>query len=98
MNKDEQVGGRGYKIGSFKRTYFLNDPLRIKTLEAVVRMLFKIGVLKNFANVTGKQLCWSLFLITLQAFNFIRKRLEHRCFPVEFLKKTFFHRTYLVAA
>ena len=30
-------------------------------------MLFKIGVLKNFANFTGKYLCWNLFVITLQA-------------------------------
>ena len=29
-------------------------------------MIFKIGVLKNFAVFTGKHLCWSLFLITLQ--------------------------------
>ena len=28
----------------------------------------KIGVLKNFAIFTGKHLCWSLFLIKLQAF------------------------------
>ena len=27
----------------------------------------KKGVLKNFANFTGKHLCWSLFLIKLQA-------------------------------
>ena len=26
----------------------------------------KQGVLKNFENFTGKQLCWSLFLIKLQ--------------------------------
>ena len=26
------------------------------------QMLFKIGVLKNFASFTGKHLCWSLFL------------------------------------
>ena len=32
------------------------------------QMFFKIGVLKNFANFTGKQLCWSIFLIKLQAF------------------------------
>ena len=30
-------------------------------------MFFKIGVLKNIANFTGKRLCWSLFLINLQA-------------------------------
>ena len=28
----------------------------------------KIGALKNFAIFTGKHLCWSLFLIKLQAF------------------------------
>ena len=36
--------------------------------EAVVRRcFFKIDVLKNFANFTGKNLCWCLFLIKLQA-------------------------------
>ena len=30
-------------------------------------MFFKISVLRNLANSTGKQLCWSLFLIKLQA-------------------------------
>ena len=35
--------------------------------QAVVRMFFKIGVRKNFASLTGKHLCWSLFLITLRA-------------------------------
>ena len=28
------------------------------------QMFFKMGVLKNFANFTGKHLCWSIFLIT----------------------------------
>ena len=30
-------------------------------------MFLKICVLKNLANFTGKYLCWSLFLIELQA-------------------------------
>ena len=30
------------------------------------RCSVKIGVLKNFANFTGKHLCWGLFLIKLQ--------------------------------
>ena len=30
-------------------------------------MFFKIGVLKNFANLKGKHLPWSFFLIKLQA-------------------------------
>ena len=32
------------------------------------QMLFKIGVLQNFAIFTGKQLWWSLFLIELQVY------------------------------
>ena len=30
-------------------------------------MLFKTGALKNFANFTGKHLCWNLFVIKLEA-------------------------------
>ena len=58
---------------------------------------FKIGLkLQNIAIFIGKHLCWSLFLIRLQAFqdcNFIKMRLQHRCFPVniaKFLRTTFF--------
>ena len=43
------------------------------------QMLFKIGVPKNFANFTGKNLCLSLFLVT-------KTRVQHRCFPVNFKK------------
>ena len=32
------------------------------TEAAVLQMLYKIVVLKNFANSTGKHLCWNLFL------------------------------------
>ena len=42
-------------------------------------MFFKLGVLKDFANFTGKHLYWCLFLT-----NFIKKRLQHRCFHVKF--------------
>ena len=48
--------------------------------EAVIQIFFKIGVLKNFANSTGKHLCWS------EACNFIKKRFQHGCFPVKFVK------------
>ena len=50
------------------------------------RCSVKTSVLKNFLNFTGKQLYWSLFLIKLQACNFINKGLQHRCFPVKFAK------------
>ena len=48
-------------------------------------MFFRIGVLKNFENLIGKCLCWSLFLI-----NFVKIRLLHRCFPVKFVKHLFY--------
>ena len=60
------------------------------------------GVLRNFTKFTGKHLCQSLFLIKLQAeaCNFIKKRLWHRCFHVNFVKfiRTPFYRTLVVAA
>ena len=31
------------------------------------QMFYKKGVLKNLSKFTGKHLCWSLFLIKLQA-------------------------------
>ena len=41
----------------------------------------KKAILKNFAIVTGKQLCWGLFLI-----NFIQKTLQRRCFHLKIAK------------
>ena len=52
-------------------------------------VFWKKSVLKNFVNFTGKHLCGSLFLINLQAFSpasLLKKRLQHRCFPVKFVK------------
>ena len=50
----------------------------------------KKGVLKNFANFTGKHLCWRLFNIVagLQPWRpaTLLKRLRHECFPVKFAK------------
>ena len=48
-------------------------------------MFRKKGVLKNLANFTGKHLCWSLFLTKFLT-NFIKKTLQHSCFPVKFAK------------
>ena len=58
------------------------------------RCSIKKTFLKNFAIFTGKRLCRSLFFnqnVGLQAYNFIKKRLQHRCFPdnaVKFLRIT----------
>ena len=51
-------------------------------------MFFKIGLLKNFAIFTGKQLGWRRGLTR----NFIKKRLQHRRFPknvAKFLRTAF---------
>ena len=44
------------------------------------QMFFKIDVLKNFPNFTGKHQCWSCRPQGL------KKRLQHRCFPVKFAR------------
>ena len=55
------------------------------------------GILKIFIIFTGKHLCWSL----LQACNFIKKRFQHRYFPVniaKFLRAPIFRRNHWTAA
>ena len=37
------------------------------------QMIFKIGVLENFTKLTGKHLCWSFFLIKLQAATLLKR-------------------------
>ena len=47
------------------------------------------GVLRNFAKLTGKHLCQSLFFnkaAGLRPAALLKKRLWHRCFPVNFTK------------
>ena len=47
------------------------------------------GVLRNFAKFTGKHLCQSLFLNKVAGLRpaiLLKKRLWHRCFPVNFAK------------
>ena len=49
----------------------------------------KKGVLRNFAKFTGKHLCQSLLfnnVAGLTPATFLKKRLWHRCFPVNFAK------------
>ena len=47
------------------------------------RRSMKKGVLRNFAKFTGKRLCQSLFF---NKETLLKKRLWHRCFPVNFVK------------
>ena len=56
-------------------------------MRKVSDMYYKKVVLKKCTIFTGKHLCWSLFC------NFIKKRLQHRCFPVNIAK---FLRTFIL--
>ena len=51
-------------------------------------MFCKKGGLRNFAKFTGKHLCQGLFFNKkrLRPVTLIKKRLCHRCFPVNFAK------------
>ena len=57
-------------------------------MEEQVSALTKLGVLvnTNFVNTTRKHLCWSLFekAADPKNCNSVKKRLQHRCFPVKF--------------
>ena len=69
-------------IRKFQRKYQTQSPV-ISSSPSQVSL--KIGVLKNFAYITGQHRCCSLFLIKLIKF-FIKKRLQHKSFPVTFAK------------
>ena len=53
------------------------------------RCSVKKGVLRNFTKFTGKHLCQSLFfnkVAVLSPATLLKKRLWHRCFPLNFLE------------
>ena len=53
------------------------------------RCSLRNGALRNFAKFTGKHLCQSLFfnkVADLRSATLLKKRLWHRCFPVNFAK------------
>ena len=54
-------------------------------------VIYKKGVLENFTKFTGKHLCQSLFFNKVagpgpRPATLLKKRLWHRCFPVNFVK------------
>ena len=66
------------------------------------RCSMKKGVLRNFAKFLGKHLCPSLFfnkVVGLRSATLLKKRLWHRCFPMnfaKFLRKPFLQTTLMV--
>ena len=73
-------------------------------LQKQMPSLFARVILKNFANFTGKHLCWSLLFNKVASQKppaLLKNRIQHRYFPVKFVKtfkKTYFYITPLVAA
>ena len=63
------------------RCWFLSRCRCRDTNAEISKWPCKKGVLKNFAILTWKHLCWSLFA-GLQVCNYIKKRLQRYCFPV----------------
>ena len=61
---------------------YINCSLDFRNTEVVVRKCISEQVFLNFAMFTRKYLQWSLFLINMQACNFIKQRLQHVCFLV----------------
>ena len=58
-------------------------------------MFYEKAVLKNFVIFTGKHLCWSLFLLKLQAFKSLLKRDSNPVVPLWILRnfsKTYFEK------
>ena len=75
-----------------------------KTIKILIRtnsqVFSKKGVLRNFAKFTGKHLCQRLFfnkVAGLSPVTLLRKRLWHRCFPVNLwhFKDLVFYKTLL---
>ena len=72
---NENVAAKGYTIGMIQA--------------AKRKCSIKKGVLRNLSKFTGKQLCQSLFFdkaADLRPTTLLKKRLWHRCFPVNFEK------------
>ena len=66
----------------------------VKEAEAATRGdLLKKALLKNFTILTGKHLCWSFFLIKLQALRLHEKEIPTQVFSCEYceiFKDTYF--------
>ena len=79
------------KNSSYESPVLLNKESQVEPLRRSSRpeVFSKKGVLRNFAKFTGKHLCQSLFfnkVANLRSAALLKKRLWHRCFPVNFEK------------
>ena len=80
-----------YKMSTSQRRTKLSLFRRNHRACSIKKMFSKMS-----QNSQEKHLCWSLFSVKLKAFNFIKKKLQHNYFPVnfaKFLRATFLHNT-----
>ena len=77
LNVDIYMYNKFLRKSSFSLSMSYEDP-RFRSSHQ--RCSIEIVALKNFIKFTGKHLCKALLLITL-----LKKRLGHRCFPVNFV-------------
>ena len=91
-----------FRIRVGARVLFINDHVLLKCLSFTEAFLntatsrgsrpevfCKKGVLKNFAKFVEKHLCQSLVfnkVVSLRSATLFKKRLWHRCFPVNYAK------------
>ena len=75
-----------------------SSPFLNKFRSSLLQIFFKLVVLKNFANLTGKHLFWSLFLIKLQVLRTTTLLKGDYCEIWEIFRNILFLRTSPVAA
>ena len=73
-----------FLVSSFRLLFSGYFSLLTKTRSSHRMYSVREGVLTNFVKFTGKHLCQSLFFNKLATL--LKKRLWHRCFPVNFVK------------
>ena len=93
-----KVAGQGWQLYSKRDPgtgvflwilWNLEEHLFLQNTSAGCFKFFKIDVLINFPIFTRKYMCWSPFLIQLEAWRpatLIKKRPQHYCFPVNITK------------
>ena len=84
-----QPGIKGLSINEQNRNISVSEYFSIEDRSSHQRCSMKKGDLKNFAKFTGKQLCQRFFfnkVAGLRSATLLKKRLWHRCFPVNFAK------------
>ena len=79
LDKKDQVSFKFYDVAAWL-IFWCFVPVG-KRSNSCSQMFYKTDAITNLAIFTRKHLCWSFFLI-----NLIKKRLQHRCFPVNIAK------------